>query len=173
MCLPSAAGRLRVAGSRGWRAAEEGAGWGRGASSEPQPGAGAPPREPSRRPSSRPPGGLARPCGEGPRPARAGRPVAATVSCFSFPRLERRLPRRGAEGLWPGLRSWRWRRLPPLSSPSLLPPPSRSLSARAEDRLQCTRGGTGGPACSACTHRQGGLGKGRTLASPLGHFGNL
>lgn len=138
MCLRSAAGRLRVAGSRGWRASEEGAGWGRGASSEPQPGASAPPRQPSRRPSSRPPCGLARPCGKGRRPARAGRPVTATVSCLSLlssPRPEPRLPRRGAEGHWPGLRScWR-RRLPPLSSPSLLPPvrcPPRGGRASSE-----------------------------------------
>jgi hypothetical protein len=82
----------------------------------------APPRAPSRRPSSRPPGGLARPCGEGPPLARAGRPVVATASSLSSPLLESRLPRRGAEGHRPGLRScWR-RRLPPLSSPSLRPP---------------------------------------------------
>lgn len=69
-----------------------------------------------------------------------GRGVRSLPRCpvsplLSSPRLEPRLPRRGAEGHWPGLRScWR-RRLPPLSSPSLPPPvrcPPRGGRASSE-----------------------------------------
>lgn len=58
-----------------------------------------------------------------------------SLSLLSSLRLEPRLPRRGAEGHWPGLRScWR-RRLPPLSSLSHPPPvrcPPRGGRASSE-----------------------------------------
>lgn len=132
MSVRSAARRLQVAGSRGWLAAEEGAGWGRGASSEPQPGASAPPRAPSRRPSLRSPGGLARPCGEGPRLAQArSRSLPLRLASpprsrsRGFPEEELRGTGRGSEAVG-GAGS----RPSPLFS---LPQLSHSLSSRAED----------------------------------------
>lgn len=176
MCLRSAAGRRRVAGSRGWRASEEGAGWGRGASSEPQPGASAPPRQPSRRPSSLPPRGLARPCGEGRRQARAGRPVAATVSCLSLsspPRAwSRGFPEEELRGTGRGSGSVGAAGSRPSFLPPSLPLSSRLLSAGAEDRLLVNPGRDGWPRLLGWLRETRGAWQEMSpvLLSPLGYF---